>query len=448
MPASPALVAAIEGLWRLRRPGPDNLLSAPEFAALSGICQTDYGGRKPVFALSNALRSLGLPCQLPADRAGLALDPAVAATMLDQAFRRTTVRRRHLCPLDLADELPSLHFGRAQLREYGAETLEAMFDGPRLARHFPGRSLEAARLAQFQWLMVEEEIVLEPDPEIRAAPFMYMLAKDDHGEIDPHLGRFPPAVETALFFLLLAPWEDWSRIVDIDWRGFRLPWIYTLDDDVFVAPAPPPSPDSLTLEPWIVPDGWGGEIEHERPTVLPLSDTATPGLARFTDAAWTEFEAALATDFFETPIAHFLVRAFLSEGIDEFMSHMTAIEAALGLEMDHNHKLRPKPDPYRKGPAPSGRVAARVAALLNDATAGEAYKELFALRSQFVHGRGGLGKISVVQRVTARRLARAIARGLIEMAGRTSQPRPEALSQLLDAGVPLLQTLEEPATTP
>src|ERR1700730_15667385 len=51
-------------------------------------------------------------------------------------------------------------------------------------------------------------------------------------------------------------------------------------------PDPPPSPDSLTLEPWIVQDRWGKEVELERPSRLPLDNAMEAGLARFTDAAW------------------------------------------------------------------------------------------------------------------------------------------------------------------
>src|SRR3546814_11707328 len=110
---------------------------------------------------------------------------------------------------------------------------------------------------------------------------MYMTFNRDFGKIDPHLGRFPPAVEAALFFLLLAPWERWSTMQEVDWRGFRLPWIYTVDDDLFIRPAPPPSADSLSFEPWIVDDNWGEEIELERPTALPLDDEARAELARY-----------------------------------------------------------------------------------------------------------------------------------------------------------------------
>ena len=434
MPASTSMIAAVEALWRIPRPGPDNLLAAPSFGALSELCRAEYGGDKPVFALSTALRSLGLPCHLPAKNAGIALDPVSAANAIDAAYGRKTTLRRHLCPLDLADELPPLSFGSARVAQFSADDLASLFDAPRLARNFPNQPLDAKRLAQFHWLVVEDEIELDPRPEARTAPFVYMTFNRDFGEIDPHLGRFPPAVEAALFFLLLAPWEQWSTMQEVDWRGFRVPWIYTVDDDLFIRPAPPPSADSLTLEPWIVEDNWGEEIELERPTTLHLDDDAKSGLASFTDSAWKQLEAARVTSVFETPVAHFLVRAFLADGMDEVMAHMTAIEAAVGLEMDHKKWLRPKLDPHKKVSSATERVAARVAALLNDRASVQAYKDLFELRSTFVHGRAGLQKVSTAQRVTARGLARGVARGLVDVASQGALSRTEILNDLLGRG--------------
>lgn len=438
MAASSSMIAAVEAVWRLPRPGPENLLASPTFINLSELCQAEYGGGKPVFALSTALRSLGLPCNLPADKAELSLDPESAANAIDDAYRRRTTLRRHLCPLDLADEMPMLSFGNARVADFSAEDLTWLFDAPRLARNFHNQPFEAKRLAQFRWLVVEEEITLDPRPEARAAPFMFMTFDPDFGEIDPHLGRFPPVVERALFFLLLAPWERWSTMQEVDWRGFRLPWIYTVDDDLFIRPAPPPSADSLTLEPWIVQGDWGEDIELERPTVLPLDDEAASGLALFTDGAWKDLETARATDLFETPIAHFLVRAFLADGMDEVMAHMTAIEAAVGLEMDHKKWLRPKPDPHKAVPSATARVAARVAAVLNDRASAQAYKDLFELRSTFVHGRAGLQKVSTDQRVMARGLARGVARGLVDLALSGPRPRTDVLSDLLARGTQYL----------
>lgn len=439
MGTSADMIAAVEDLWRIPRPGPKNLLAAPPFIALSEMCAAEYGIDKPVFALSTALRSLGLPCHLPAGKSELALNPVAAAHALDEACRRKTSIRRHMCPLDLADDLPVMTFGTSRVSQVSADELAALFNAPRIERTFPNQLFEARRLAQFQWLVIEEEIFLDPQPEKRAAPFMYMMMNCDFGEIDPHLGRFPPAVEAALFYLILAPWEAWSTMQEVDWRGFRLPWIHTIDDDLFIRPAPPPGADGLTLEPWIVDDD-GEELELERPTGLRLRDDAKRGLALMTDQTWRELEAARATPLFETPIAHFLVRAFLSDGIDEVMAHMTAIEAAVGLEMDHKAKLRPKPDPH-KGMSATNRVAARIGALLIDRRSVQDYKDLFELRSQFVHGRAGLQKLSTTQRVLARSLARSVTAGVVDLAVHGSRPRVDVLSDLLDQGAPLLKEI-------
>ncbi|MBB3358814.1 MULTISPECIES: hypothetical protein [unclassified Novosphingobium] len=168
-----------------------------------------------------------------------------------------------------------------------------------------------------------------------------------------------------------------------------------------------------------------------------MDGEAKAGLALFTDAAWRELEAARSTHLFETPIAHFLVRAFLADGMDEVMAHMTAIEAAMGLEMDHKKWMRPKPDKH-KGRSATDRVAARIAALLNDPNSVRDYRHLFELRSTFVHGRAGIQKVSTAERVLARGLACGVARGLVGAAASPVRSREEALAGLLDRGVQYL----------
>ncbi|MDE0554046.1 MAG: hypothetical protein OXI24_07530 [Candidatus Poribacteria bacterium] len=311
-----------------------------------------------------------------------------------------------------------------------------MFDAPKLLRNYPTMPLDADRLSQFHWLVIEEEFELDPRPEARATPFMFVDMSQDFGEIEPHLGRFPPAVESAVFFLLLAPWEDWSTMPEVDWRGFRIPWIYTVDDDLFVRPARPPIADSLTLEPWIVENNSGEEFELERPSKLRLEDRAMPALQHLTDAKWNELQAARATTLFETPIVHFLVRAFLADGMDEVMAHMTAIEAALGLEADYRRK--PKTDLHRQMP-PTQRVAARLGGVLADAKASKDYRDLFELRSAFVHGRGGIHKVSTPQRLLARSLARRAVQALVVRASQSLGTRDQEMADLLNKGAVLLK---------
>jgi len=429
------LLGTLAALWRIPPPGPNNLLSAPAFVALSELIAQRTASGKVTFALSNALRSLGLPCGLPAKHTVPALDLPTVAEMLMKAFSRSSVTRRHLCPLDLADDLPPMTFGNAHIARFSAAELDDLFEWPRLTRHFPTLTSDAKRLAEFQWLIVEEEVRVEAKPEARAFPFLEMDIGRDLGEIEPHRGRFPKSVEDALFFLLLAPWEEWSTLNEVDWRGFRVPWIYTLDDDLFVSPARPPSADTLSYEPWTYQDDWGEEIEIERPIVLHLDGGATAGLQWIKDATWDEVQAARATSLFETPVVHFLVRAFLANGIDEFIAHLTVIEAALGLESDHRRGQRPKTDPHSKLSA-TKRVAARLRSAVGEDKAAQDYEHLFDLRSAFIHGRSGLQRISTQQRLLARSLSRRAVCALIRLAGQPNILREHVLSELLGASLP------------
>ena len=430
-----ALKGVVAELWRLPLPGPDNLFSTPEFVRLREVLQSlhpEVG--KPVFALGTALRSLGLPSGLPQDRQYLSIPADEAARRLDLAVQAKQVRRSHLAPLDLADDLPSLQFGPAALRRFSADELRTLVDASRLARVYPGASFEAERFSKFQWLVVQEVVALERPPEARAVPVLFTDMRQDFGRIEPHKGRFPLAVEDALFFLLLAPWEDWSRMPQVDWRGFRVPWVYTTDEDLFVQPQAAPSPESLSWEPRALTDAWGEVVEVERPVVLPLEDQAGASLPDWNEAAWETVCRARQSPLFQTPVAHFFARAYLNDGVDEFLGHITVIEAALGVQADHDRKLRAEPD---NGLGATKRVAARVAALIGTRRSADQYEQLFRVRSAFLHGRA-MGAISTAERVLARKLARQVVAALIEQAiAAAGGNREDQLAALLDRGLRL-----------
>jgi hypothetical protein len=138
---------AVEALWRVLVPGPENLLKlfeVPEFVRLRDICAQLYpavhskeSSGAMDFALSDALQALGLPGRpLPADR-HLALPAGIAAARLQAAFERTQARRVYLCPLDEAGDLPDLRFGPNRIVRLTAEKLEELVDQPRLRRINP-----------------------------------------------------------------------------------------------------------------------------------------------------------------------------------------------------------------------------------------------------------------------------------------------------------------------
>lgn len=429
---------AVDALWRINPPGPENLFSTPEFSNLLEVVRATYpDAGRPVFALGTALRNLGLPCNLPPERRSLSLPPSEAARFLNEGLLARSARRRHLLPLDLADDLPALRFGDATLRRFSAEELRGLLDAARLRRFFPHLEFDAEAFARFHWLLVEETIPLDQPPEARAVPILFTDMRQDFGRIEPHKGRFAPIVENALFFLLLAPWEDWSTMPEVDWCGFRLPWVYIADDDLFVRPQTPPTPESLAWETQALTDAWGEVVEVERPVSLRLDDDAQAGLILWDETRWSAVNRVLGSPLFETPVAHFFVRAFLTEGVDEVLAHLKTIEAALGVRSDYERGLRQKPDRHgRLGGA--RRVAARVAALLGDRCFAKQYDHLFGVRSAFLHGRA-MGEISTAERVLARKLARLVVEGLVREATTSLVvSRDDHLQMLLDRGAALV----------
>lgn len=437
MSADKSLVAALQALWDIQPPGPQSLWSSSEFVALKELLTKHYRSGKSTFGLEspieNVLRSLGLPCRIP----HLPNQPRpdmgkVAAALVDE-FERTTTRRRYLCPLDLADELPSFQFGNARMGRFAPAELEALFDASRLERCYTGIRLDAQRLSQFHWMVVEEDVSVRDESGNRQFSWLDFPIGKDLGEIAPHSGRFPEAVERALFFLLLAPWEDWAEMAEVDWRGFRLPWVYTLDNDLCAFPPPPPPPERLSWEPYSYQVDHNEWEESERPIWLRTWATAED-VRKALDISWALMQAARTqvSELFSTPVEHFMVRAFLSDGIDEVMAHLIMIEAAFGAEADHKRKLRLAGDNHNE--SATRRVAARLSAAIVEPGAAKEYLDLYDMRCTYVHGRPEGRTISTQQRVLARRLARKAAYALVGLA-QEQQSREMILLDLLNRGV-------------
>lgn len=433
-PVPSALMDAMKNLWLLRPPGPENIFSAKAFKQLTETCTELYPPSQSSdalgFALHNALRCLGLPCALPETKQSLSLAVEEAAWRLNEAFGQTKLSRVHLVPLDYAGDLPPLAFGPAIVKRFSSAELAELIDLPRLKRSHPEWRFDGDGLSHFTWLLVREDVPLEREPGKRAAPFFYTSIDLDMGAIDPHQQRFPVAVNIALFTLLLAPWEEWAEYTEVDWRPFRTPWSYTADDDIFAARSAPPRSDTLGWEPCIYTDRFGEPIEAERPISLLLADSAARADQWVSAHRWDQVQAARQAGLFAGPVIHFLNRAFLSTGIDEFLAHITVIEAALGTSLDFDAAKRPKI--MGKNPGATKRVAARLAGLLGEDASSDNYQRLFDVRSAFVHGRT-LGQIPTSDRVLARSLARRTASALIDAA--TKEPalsREAFLKRLLD----------------
>ena len=217
----------------------------------------------------------------------------------------------------------------------------------------------------------------------------------------------------------------------MEWRRFGVPWVYTLNSDVFARRAPPPSPDSLSWEPAGYINNDGIEHEYERPITYPLDDGSEDDIVGLNDMAWSDIRAARETALFDRPVAHFFVRGFRSDGIDEFLAHISTIEAARGIPLDHDPRA-----------GATHRVSLRIAGLLGDRVCGEVYSRLFGLRSDFLHGKS-MADISGNDRRNARELARKVVCALIGAGSSNPMVNCEhLLDQILGSGA-RLSTLPE-----
>lgn len=426
------LMLRLKPLWTMSAPAPSDILHRSEFLSLKEFfhdrfAAADKGLGFP-FGLWDVLRSLGMPAALPANSPEHLLgEMGSAAVALIDAMQATTSVHRYLCPLDMADDFPNMQFGQTRIFIPDRHELEALLGTRRLSRHYPGENVDLARLSRFHWMVIEEAVPLPPRVGERAFPFLYQNWRRDLGAITPHADQYAPAVSKALGMLLLAPWEDWHNYAEMDWRGFQIPWVHIESDDLFLKPRRVPSADLLTWEPASYEDDFGEQIEYERPVVAHLHGDAHEALTTFNDELWDRLEVARASPLFETPVEHFMVRAYFSGGMDEIIAHMTAIEAGLGSRDDYRNANK-----SGQKMSVTKRMSQRVAHLLSDPEAGTQYESLFDLRSAYLHGRAMREPVSSANRNLARALARRVMSSLIDAANAIPAPtnRDEFLVQL------------------
>jgi hypothetical protein len=408
-----SLHRAIDALWQAGKLMPGSLYRSPTFVALRQVCGARYNNagldQTLDFALSQALYNLGFRWTVdsPAERA---VSADIAAKKLDGAFCQSRSRRIHLCPLDQADDLPHLRFSNNSIRKFTVADLDNLLDPLQVRRRFPEWRYVSRGLSQFSWLVVEEFVEHPTEAGARVLPSLFSFTGEDFGRIEPHRSLYPTAVEAALFSLLTAPWEDMTVHCDFEWRPFRIPWVYSSDDDLFARIPEVPSADSLTWEPDFHENENGETVEFERPLRLLLEDDAAEHMKYLNDDTWSNLALALGSPLFSGPVKHFLIRAFATDGIDEFLAHILVIEAALGLFTDQSR--RPK---LAGNPGATARVGARLKGLLQDPSAGQRYLKLFDERSRFLHGRA-MDDITGQTRLDARRLARRCVCALIDTA--------------------------------
>jgi len=225
--------------------------------------------------------------------------------------------------------------------------------------------------------------------------------------ISRRLTQLPLPVEKGLRTLVLYDWkqiwqeQDEKSAIEkrVGWRGFGVPAIITVTDDLLGWPVWLPSAEKIEME-----DDMDDEdnANGEKPAwpIFSLdekeSKKLTETLVELHDAL-SSLESNKEAEFLRNA-AGFLLKGFLSERLEQLLWHMIAIEAALGEQLSNESVTRV--------------MQRRLGLILGETEAsrkevGKAFYNLYSIRSGLVHGDHLRKDVFEGHLAEARKLARA-----------------------------------------
>ncbi|HFE3442939.1 TPA: hypothetical protein ACF3I9_004405 [Klebsiella aerogenes] len=435
------LVQALSPYWH-RQPKTNidlnDVVKERAFLDLKAYCVANYekmdGGMFSSHPLATVLCLLGVPFVGKGQSAPNSL--LDVATKLDEALTRTQTTRVHLCPLDCADHIEPFQFGNAEIRRFSASELEQLLNVSQYQRlsYYKPSDLEA--LSRFTWLIVWEQAELALSVSHRNHDFLVKGLQRDYGEIAPYYQRYPKVFNTALFGLLLAPWEEWVTHVEVDWKAFHVKWVHTVESDLLTSPKFIPDADTLSWDyKYYEDDGKEHEVyaPYEYPSYCSKSELETI----VNNQLMININTARVKGLINEAARHHFLKAFLSDGIDEFLAHIVVIDACLGEPRELKGKFNFTKQQNKMGF--TKRLECRLAGLLGDAGLIDELDTLYDLRSTYVHGLN-MHTISGSQKNRARVLAR---KTLLEIT-RIVETNPgitkrDFLVEMLDRGMSLVE---------
>jgi hypothetical protein len=296
------------------------------------------------------------------------------------AFERRQGNLCYLAPLEFVSFAEArMDFEGFGLRQFTRDELDQLL-GNRINRmFFPLAVIDPGKLQPYWFLVVSESI-----PTLEFGEELVDLWQP---EVDFRYTSFPVAVEGVLKTLALFDWkanllmggEEDGDPKERLWRGFGIPFVLELDDNLLKPPRPAPDLSTLALEPYY-PDPETGQQHGWVPVeLIDLNEDETRRFIRFTrrivglhrglrihENKWLFLDVALG----------YLTKAFFVEGLDQLLCHVTAVEALVG----------------EKGHGVTERLAERVASILGNGDSERQakkgrFEELYGLRCDLVHGR-------------------------------------------------------------
>jgi hypothetical protein len=319
--------------------------------------------------------------------AGTTLDTASVDPLYVDAFRRTEDKITYFAPLEfISFTEEQMNFGDFEIRRFSKDGLDRKLQQATHPAFYPWTAVDTRLLAQY-WFLTCSENHRAPEPG-------RMFISLDF-RVQPKYSRFPKPIETALKRLVLFPWgtvsqplqplRDFSALELWDAPSrFGVPFCIGISDSLIDRPTAMPDISVLVTVPW--KDPVTGECLGERPLDgINLSEKPPYGHQK-TNRDFVEFVGEanrILKDVCGLPGWHsidialdFLVKGFFSEGLEQLLWHITAVEAALGEKREQGlTKL----------------LKSRVGLILGDSeeeskSSAKLFGKLYDFRSALVHG--------------------------------------------------------------
>lgn len=294
------------------------------------------------------------------------------------AFERREIERIYLAPMEyLLFDADALDFGAFAIQRFSAEVIDSVFRNDITEVFYPNAVADSRKLDDYWFLRVPERISVTnlfdrfdsrlpgPDVTLRYTPF-------------------PGQFEMALQQLALYDWRYWGLDLYGDDEpekgcvGFNIPFVLVLDDDLLSAPNVIPDLSVLETEPDIMKVN-GREIEFESPARgIEMTEEEEVAFKEFMMRVGSLLEVVRAHHqrwpFFVLALK-LLAKAFITDGPEQLLWHITALESLLGENKPRN----------------TNRLARRIGSILGaDANAKGAldsrFRELYGFRCKLVHG--------------------------------------------------------------
>ncbi len=330
-------------------------------------------------AIANGLRRSGYYSNLAIGRT---TKSSVALKRLMKAFTPHRVTVTYLAPMEyLYLEASPVACRTFAIRKFTSTELDKILETARCKLFYPDAITDTGFLCNYSFLTLKETRALNPIGKIN-------INLGAVGKVNLRYCSHP-VIEKALYRLALYQWlPDWnSESAPLtkkgsagDWKGwlgFKIPFVIQVSNSILDRPASIPNLARLHTEPYCHPST-GEEIGEKPSQWITLDEKQTQMLQKClirVDKMLTNVEPFGSSWPFLMRGLGFLVKGYFSEGLEQILWHITALEAMFGEKRSGLTQL----------------MTRRVAAVLGETDDQKKlikkhFQELYDLRSKLVHG--------------------------------------------------------------